>query len=70
MSFTVSVAKDTKVDVSLLNQAGMVVRQQSYPAHSGTNALSLQQLGNLPAGVYILQVRNEEKLISQKAMKK
>ncbi|HET7896176.1 MAG TPA: T9SS type A sorting domain-containing protein, partial [Flavisolibacter sp.] len=70
VSFSVTVAKDTKVEVALVNQAGLVLKQQSYPLRSGANSLSLQQLGNLPSGIYILQVRSEDKIINQKVMKK
>jgi hypothetical protein len=70
LSFSVSVEKDAKIEVMLLDARGNVVKSKGYIAYEGLNNFSIQQTNDLAAGIYILQVRNQEKTLSTKLMKK
>ena len=68
--FNIESSIDRKVEVSLRDLFGQTVKKQSVIAYSGTNSLSLPETGSLPAGIYILEVRNSDKVLTQKVIKK
>jgi hypothetical protein len=68
--FDVVTSSDSKIDAFLLNSSGSLVKQQSFTVQNGINNLSLKNLDYLPSGVYILQLRNKENIITQKIVKK
>lgn len=70
IGFDAFVNKDTKLDVALLNGSGNLVKKLNFTAYSGSSNFLVPGLSALPAGVYILQVRNKEKTFTQKTIKK
>ncbi|MGZ3853717.1 MAG: T9SS type A sorting domain-containing protein, partial [Flavisolibacter sp.] len=70
ISLDVNVSRNSKVALTLLNGSGNVVKTMMVNAYAGTNNYIIPSLTTLPRGVYILQVRNEEKTVTVKAIKK
>ena len=68
--FNIESSVDRKVEVSLIDLFGKRVKKQALIAYSGTNSLSLPETGSLPSGIYILEVRNMDKVLTQKVIKK
>ncbi|ANE52281.1 T9SS type A sorting domain-containing protein [Flavisolibacter tropicus] len=70
VSFNVVVDKYAKVQVLLLDATGNVVKEKAYTAYTGLNNFSLQHTDDLPPGIYILKVYNQEQSQSIKLIKK
>jgi len=70
LEFDIAAQGDSKVEVELVDLFGKVVQKSSYLVHSGVNALSLPNTDVLPAGTYILRIRNNEVFINRKVLKK
>jgi hypothetical protein len=70
ISLDVNVNSNSKVELVLLNSSGSPVKLMSVKAYSGTNNFVVPDLSALARGVYILQVRNNEKTVTVKTMKK
>ncbi len=70
IDFGVSVPENARIDATLINLAGKPVRKESFSVYAGTNSLIISDTENLPAGMYILQIKDNEKIISKKLMKK
>jgi hypothetical protein len=70
INFTVNLTADSKVEASLLDIYGKLIRQKTFMAYSGSNNLHISDTENLPAGVYLLQVRNKDKIMTRKLVKK
>jgi hypothetical protein len=70
ISLDVNVNSNSKVDLVLLNSSGSPVKLMSLKAYNGTNNFVISDLSALARGVYILQVRNNEKTVTVKTMKK
>ncbi len=70
LHFDVSIPKDSRVAVTLISLSGKQVRKESFIANEGDNRFTLYGTGNLPEGVYILQVNYQGKAINRKVMKK
>lgn len=70
ISMDVTVPKNSQVNLSLLGSSGNVVKTMTMNAYSGSNNFIIPSLTALPSGVYILQVRNNEKTVTVKAIKK
>lgn len=70
ISLDVSVNTNSKVELALLNSSGHVIKTMAVKAYSGTNNFVVPDLDLLTPGVYILQVRNNEKTVTVKTMKK
>jgi hypothetical protein len=70
LSFDVNINRNSKVDLILLNSFGNIVKSSSMTAYNGTNNFVIPGLASLPQGVYILQVRNNEKTVTIKVIKK
>lgn len=60
----------TKADATLTDMYGKTIKKATFILQPGVNSLTLQNTGNLPAGMYILHVENEEMNISKKVVKK
>ncbi len=69
LHFDVTMDKDAKIDVLLLNATGTVIKQKSYTAYTGINNYSLPNTESLAAGIYILQVQQKDKMITRKVIK-
>jgi hypothetical protein len=70
LSFEVITTNNAKIDVSLIDLFGKTVKSKSYTVYSGVNSLSIPNTEGLPAGIYILQVKNKDIIINNKVLKK
>jgi trimeric autotransporter adhesin len=70
ISFDVSVNRYSKIDLVLLNSSGNIMKSTTMTAYNGTNNFVIPNLASLTQGVYILQVRNNEKTFTVKTVKK
>jgi hypothetical protein len=68
--FDITSPSDTKIEVTLTDMVGKVVRKKTYLAYSGINSFELDNTAALQPGIYILQVRNKELLLNRKVLKK
>lgn len=70
LSFEVTIGTSSKLEVALLDASGQPVKKQTCPSYAGVNNLVLYDVGDLPAGVYILQVQYKGKTMTRKVVKK
>jgi hypothetical protein len=70
ISLDVNVTQNSKVELALLNSSGGLVKFIPVKAYSGTNNFIVPDLDYLAPGVYILQVRNLERTVTVKTIKK
>jgi hypothetical protein len=70
LDFEIEVPENTRVEAMLTNSSGKTVRKESFTVYEGVNSLTIQDTEELPAGIYILQIKSKEKLISKKLIKK
>ncbi len=68
--FDVYSPADTKIDVLITDLSGRTLKRKSMLVKAGTNSLSMDQTESLAAGIYILQVRNNDKVLTKMVMKK
>jgi len=68
--FDIVINENTKVDISLTDMYGKQVTHKSYPVYEGVNSLRLDNTDALPAGIYILQVKNKDKKLNKRIFKK
>jgi hypothetical protein len=68
--FDVTLTQDAKLDVAILTLNGTLIKQQSFNGYSGVNSYFIQYLDALAPGIYVLQVRNKDKTITKKIMRK
>ncbi|MEO6070349.1 MAG: hypothetical protein ABIN57_09685 [Chitinophagaceae bacterium] len=67
---TLSLEKGGPVTLQLLDDAGRLVRTRKYTALEGVHKIVLPDTGNLPTGIYTIQVLTEGMMIAQPIMKK
>ena len=53
-----------------MNPSGHIMKLMTVTAYNGTNNFVIPGLASLSQGVYILQVRNNEKTFTVKAIRK
>lgn len=70
LEFEVSASENSKIDATLINISGKAVRKVSFIVYGGANGLTIPNTKSLPAGMYILQIRNGDQAIIKKVMKK
>jgi len=70
LTFQITTSENTKVDVSLYDLFGKVVKMKNYMVYTGVNGITLENTGKLSSGIYILQVKNKDIIINSKVMKK
>jgi hypothetical protein len=70
VQFNIQTPKDAVVNISLVDMVGKPVRQKTYSIYAGVNAMVLPNTGNLPSGVYILQVKQNGIILGRKLFKK
>lgn len=56
--------KDKKYELSIYNSLGQLQKHQQIPTHTGSNKTKLS-VSEFPAGVYLLQMRNEDKVLTK-----
>lgn len=69
LSLRIQAAEAERINVTLYHSNGALLRQQQYTADAGWNQLQVKDLGNLPAGTYILQVRKQGESQTRKLIK-
>jgi trimeric autotransporter adhesin len=68
--FDVYAPSDAKIDVIITDLSGRMLKKKSMLVKAGTNSLSMNQTESLAAGIYILQVWNNDKVLTKMVMKK
>ena len=56
--------------IRLIDEAGRQILNKSYTVMAGNNNLTVDQLGHLPKGIYVIQVMLNNNLYNQKIVKK
>jgi hypothetical protein len=67
--FDVTTTRNLKINVDLVDMQGKPVKTSSYLVYTGVNSLTLKNTGSLPAGIYTIIVRYDDKLISRRVVK-
>jgi len=70
LPFEVITTNNAKIDVSLIDLFGKIVKTKSYAVYSGVNSLSIANTQGLVPGIYILQVKNKGIIINNKVLKR
>jgi hypothetical protein len=70
ISLDVNVTRNSKIDLALLSTSGHLIKSMSFNAYNGTNNYVIPNLGSLKPGVYILQVRNKDKTVIVRTIRK
>jgi hypothetical protein len=70
LDFEVIIPESTRIEAVLTNLSGKPLRKESFIVYEGVNSLTIQDVDRLPAGMYILQIKDKEKIINKKLMKK
>jgi hypothetical protein len=65
-----TLSSDKRIHVQLLNSAGALVKKQDYAVTAGQGSYTINHLGHLPAGTYILTIVYDDKKIPIKLLKK
>lgn len=69
ISITISSENTAVANIRLLDNTGKLLVQQTATVHKGANTISINNLEALAKGFYLLEVRTEEKVYTQKIMK-
>ncbi len=70
LDFGIMVSENSRIDATLINISGKPVRKESFNVYEGANNLTINDTETLPAGMYILQIKNKDQIINKKVMKK
>jgi hypothetical protein len=69
LQFEVKAPVDTRIDVTLLDMSGKTVRRRNYFVAAGVNSLSIDDTQALAPGVYLMQIKNDNTVITKKVVK-
>lgn len=71
INITYNANANTKIEVSIVNSIGKVVRQSNYSVSRGLNQVSVNNLGSLSSGVYFIRItdKNSNEVYMQKLVK-
>ena len=58
-----------KVTMRIVNESGTVMRTQTDPTQKGENIITIQNVDNLPGGIYYLEVITKDRNMRTKLMK-
>ena len=70
LDFGITVSENSRIDVTLINISGKPIRKENFNVYEGTNNLTINNTEIIPAGMYILQIKNKDEIINKKVMKK
>jgi len=70
LSFDVLTNTSSTLEILLLDATGHVVKKKQMTAYAGVNHVKMDDVSMLTSGVYIVQVRQNEKLITRKVIKR
>jgi hypothetical protein len=65
----INITESQLVHLNLIDNSGRVIRNQQFALTNGTNNLQLNDTGNLPKGLYTLQIQFNDQIISRKLIK-
>ncbi|MEO8406594.1 MAG: T9SS type A sorting domain-containing protein [Chitinophagaceae bacterium] len=68
--FDISSTSNTNIDISLLNMAGKKLIKKNQAISDGLNNIHIPGTEALPPGMYILQVKDKERILIKKIVKK
>jgi hypothetical protein len=70
LTVTINTSETQLIHLNLIDNSGRIIRSQKFTLTSGSNNLLMHDTGNLPGGLYTLQVQfNANKIISKRVMK-
>ena len=61
--------KEEVSNIRLINMNGMQVAKRSVTLQPGDNIVILKDLESIPAGVYLMEIRTADEIITQKIIK-
>ena len=70
LTFDVQIDRNANIDVFLLDIYGKLLKKTNKTVYAGVNSLSLGTTTSLSSGLYVLQVKYKENIISKKIVKK
>jgi trimeric autotransporter adhesin len=70
LEFDITVPANGKIDIQLIDLSGKILKKNSYLVNEGANSLTVPHTDGLPAGLYLLQISNNEDAITRKVVKK
>jgi len=70
LDFEITVPENTRIEASLVNLSGKPVKTEIFTVYEGVNSITIRDTERLSSGMYILQIKNKEKVISTKLMKR
>jgi len=70
MNLSFKLEKDELVRVNVFDQTGRVVRRYTLQGGRGVNAFTLSDIGNLPSGSYVVDLKGETISAKQQVIKK
>ncbi|HEY0434886.1 MAG TPA: T9SS type A sorting domain-containing protein [Chitinophagaceae bacterium] len=70
LDFGVTIPENSRIDAIICDLSGRPVKRESFNAYQGANSMVIPNTDVLPPGVYILQIRNRDKVINKKVLKK
>jgi len=65
----ISLPADGMLNISLSDAGGTTIKNIAVQAHSGTNVIDLNGIGDLPAGIYIIEAYYNKQRITKKIIK-
>jgi hypothetical protein len=69
LQFELLAASDGKADAQLVNLQGVILKQKTFGLNTGVNDLTIDNTDALPAGVYILRVQFDGRIVQRKLVK-
>ena len=66
ITIRLSLSRNEKVSIRLLDSKGMLLRQAQYQGVKGINSLPVQNLSSLPASVYFIQIVLDDQVFVRK----
>jgi hypothetical protein len=70
LQFELSLSENSKIDISLFDMYGKVIKSTTKFVYQGNTSLGLDNLDALAPGIYILRVTNKEKILTRRVVKK
>jgi hypothetical protein len=67
--FDVQVATSGRVDATLINTSGTLLKKQTYAIQKGINSLSMTDMDIYAAGVYFLRIQYKDQVVMRKIIK-
>jgi hypothetical protein len=68
-TISIMLAEKEDLQVRVIDASGKLARSYKFSGNNGENQFLLNDLGNLPTGVYTVDIRGQQTSIQQKLMK-